>query len=101
MRPDVGATHLRTRVADSTVDERVAWLAAMRSAGIRSAWQQVDLAGITAPLQVAEFLLRRIYANESAAWFDGVLEQLRAAQAAGTWSGFARPDPSAPGRAET
>jgi hypothetical protein len=92
VRPDIGAADLAARIAVSTVEERVAWLAEMREAGIRSAWQQVDRAGITGPLEVAEFLLRRLYADESDAWFEGVLGQLRAAQAAGTWSGFASPD---------
>ena len=66
----------------------------MREAAQRSAWQQVDRAGITAPLEVAEFLLRRLYATESDAWFERVLTQLREAQAAGAWAGFVRPGSS-------
>jgi hypothetical protein len=91
MRPDMGREELLERVAASSVEQRVTWLAAMRDAGIRSAWQQVDRAGITDPLEVAEFLLRRLYAGESEAWYDNVLINLRAAHETGDWSGFARP----------
>lgn len=91
MRIDPGRTALLARLAGSTVEERVAWLATMRDAGIRSAWQQVDAAGISDPIETAEFLLRRLYAEESAMWLASVMAKLREAHAAGTWSGFARP----------
>lgn len=91
MRLDIGRGELLERVARSSVEERVTWLAAMRDAGIRSAWQQVDRAGITDPLEVAEFLLRRLYAGESEVWYGNVLIKLRAAQETGDWFGFARP----------
>lgn len=100
MRPDPGRSDLVARIAESSVDERVTWLAEMREAGQRSAWQQVDRAGITAPLEVAEFLLKRLYGAESEAWLERVLGELRAAEAAGAWTGFARPGPRSPGRPE-
>ena len=93
MRPEPGGSDLRAQIAASSVDERVAWLAEMREAGKRSAWQQVDRAGITAPLEVAEFLLRRLYPAQSDVWFERVVAQLRAAEAAGAWTGFDRPGP--------
>ena len=91
MRPDPGRADLLARLAESSVEDRVAWLATMRDAGLRSAWQQVDRAGITDPVEVAAFLLRRLYPRESEAWFRAVVAELREAHAAGAWSGFARP----------
>ena len=91
MRPDPGHAALVDRLAQTSVDARVAWLAEMRAAGIRSAWEQVDRAGIVEPLEVAEFLLRRLYPGLRGAALDQVLGQLRAEHVAGTWSGFERP----------
>jgi len=81
------------RVAASSVADRVAWLAAMREAALRIVWQQVDAAGIDDPVEQAEFLLRRLYPEESESWFLGVVDRFRAARAAGTWDGFQRPGP--------
>ena len=92
MRPDPGRLDLLGRIAASSVEDRVDWLAEMRAAGMRSVWQQVDRAGITDPLEVAEFLLRRLYPDLPPASLAEILEQLRAAHAAGTWTGFARPE---------
>lgn len=84
---------LLARIEESGVDDRVAWLAEMRAAGMRSVWDQVDRAGIVEPLEIAEFLLRRLYPELRGPSLDDVLAQLRAARAAGTWSGFERPRP--------
>ena len=81
------------RVATSSVADRVAWLAAMREAALRIVWQQVDVAGIDDPVEQAEFLLRRLYPEESESWFLDVVERFRAARVAGTWNGFQRPSP--------
>ena len=92
MRPDPGRADLLDRIAQSSVEERVAWLATMRDAGIRSAWQQVDRAGLRDPVQVAEFLLRRLYPNQAEAWHAAASAKLRSEYEAGAWSGFARPE---------
>ena len=81
------------RVAASSVADRVAWLSAMRKAALQIVWQQVDAAGIDDPVEQADFLLRRLYPEESESWFAGVVDRLRAAHAAGTWNGFPRPGP--------
>jgi hypothetical protein len=91
VRPDPGRNALLEQVARSSVDARVAWLATMRDAGIRSAWQQVDRAGLSDPLEVAEFLLRRLFPNQSEAWLAATLTTLRTESEAGRWSGFVRP----------
>lgn len=72
-------------------------MAELRANGRWSVWQQVDAAGISDPVEVAEFVLRRLYPDEREAWFAEVLGQLQAAHRAGTWNGFRRPDPDSPG----
>lgn len=72
--------------------ERTARMVELRRDGLWAVWQQVDAAGIADPIEQAEFLLRRLYPEESAAWLISVLDQLRAAHAGGTWSGLLRPD---------
>lgn len=91
MRAEPSRAAMDARVAASSVADRVAWLAAMREAALQIVWQQVDAAGITDPVEQAEFLLRRLYPEESESWFLAVIDRLRAARAAGTWNGFQRP----------
>jgi hypothetical protein len=93
MRADPGQAALDGRVAASSVAERVAWVATMRRAAHMIVWQQADALGIIDPVEQAEFLLRRLYPNESEAWFESVVSRLRAAHEGGTWSGFKRPHP--------
>jgi len=71
--------------------ERTAVTANLRRNGMWTLWRLVDEANITDPVAQAEFLLRRLYPEESGAWFAAVLGQLSAAREAGTWSGFERP----------
>ncbi|NJD28628.1 MAG: hypothetical protein FIA92_10065 [Chloroflexi bacterium] len=92
MRPDPGRAALDERIAASSVDERVGWAAAMRTAALVTVWQQADAAGLTDPVEQAEFVLRRLYPEESEAWVESVVGQLRADHAAGRWSGFKRPE---------
>jgi hypothetical protein len=93
MRAEPSQAAMNARVAASSVADRVAWLAAMREAAVRIVWQQVDAAGIDDPLEQAEFLLRRLYPEESESWFLDVIDRFRVARAAGTWDGFQRPVP--------
>ena len=93
MPPDPGRTAQDAVLASMTSLERTARMAQLRRNGLWAVWQQADAAGVTEPLAQAEFLLRRLYPEESEAWFAVVLDQLRAAHAAGEWTGFRRPDP--------
>ena len=72
--------------------DRTARMAELRANGHWAVWQQVEAAGISDPVEVAEFVLRRLYPGQREAWFSEVLGQLRAAHAAGTWHGFRRAD---------
>jgi hypothetical protein len=92
VRPDPGRLGLLEQVARSSVDDRVAWLVSMRDAGIRSAWQQVDRAGLSDPVEIAGFLFRRLFPNHPEAETALILARLRSEYEAGTWSVFARPE---------
>jgi hypothetical protein len=93
MRPDPGRALQESVIASMPSVERTSVVATLRENGRWAIWRQLDAAGLEDPIEVAEFVLRRLYPNESAAWFESVLEQLRAARAAGTWTGFERPRP--------
>lgn len=94
MRPDPGRAIQESVIASMSSYDRTAVAAELRANGRWAVWRQVDAAGISNPVEVAEFVLRRLYPEQREAWFAEVLGQLRAALAAGTWTGFRRPDPT-------
>ncbi len=55
------------------------------------AWQQVEAAGITHPVEQADFLLRRLYPEMPETWFRDVVAKLRALHEREEWRGFERP----------
>ncbi|MGI8998368.1 MAG: hypothetical protein ACR2GO_01495 [Candidatus Limnocylindria bacterium] len=91
MRPDPGRAAQDAVLASMTSLERTTRMAELRRNGRWSLWRQVEAAGITDPVAAAEYILRRLYPEESEAWFTTVIAQLRAAHASGAWSGFERP----------
>jgi hypothetical protein len=91
MRPDPGRELQESAIALMSVSDRTARMAELRANGRWAVWQLADGAGLTDPIEVAEFVLRRLYPEQLDVWFTEVLDQLRAARAAGTWSGFQRP----------
>jgi hypothetical protein len=84
------------RVASASLDERMAVAARMRQIGRLKVWQQADDHGPMTHLERAEFLLRRLYPDFPEVQLRQVLDELAAAEAAGTWHGFQRPDPLEP-----
>lgn len=92
MRPDPGRAIQESVIASMSANDRTAVTAALRVNGRWAVWRQVDAAGLSDPVEIAEFVLRRLYPEQRDAWFAEVLGQLRAAHAAGTWTGFQRPD---------
>ena len=90
MRPEPGQAQLDASIATSSVEGRVAWVAAKRSLGIRLVWQQVDAAGITDPVEQADFLLRRLYPEMPQAWLAATVAELAERHAQGRWQGFER-----------
>ena len=91
MHSELGQAELDRRIAAASVEERTGWMAAARLAGLRSVWQQADAAGLSDPVEQADFILRRLYPEMPETWFDDIVGQLRALHAAGRWNGFRRP----------
>ena len=60
-------------------------------AGIRMLRVRGHLAGVTDPVEQADFLLRRLYPEMPEQWFSDVVAKLAALHALGTWHGFQRP----------
>ncbi len=57
----------------------------------RLVWAQADRAGPMSEIELARFLLRRLYPDFEGARLESILRSLEAAWEAGTWSGFRRP----------
>ena len=93
MRPEVGSPTMDRRLAESSPRQRMEVLVRLRRVGFLKVWQQADAAGPMTDLERAEFLLRRLYPTFPEIGLRQVLDQLAAAEAAGTWHGFQRPDP--------
>jgi hypothetical protein len=91
MRPDPGQALLDQRIAASSVDERVAWVAQRRDLGFRLVWQQLESAGIDDPVEQASFLLRRLYPDLPHPWFQATIAALQERYVAGQWDGPKRP----------
>lgn len=91
MRPDPGQALLDQRIAASSVEERVAWVAQRRVLGFRLVWQQLESAGIHDPVEQAGFLLRRLYPDLPVPWFEAMIAALKDQYAAGRWHGPKRP----------
>ncbi|CAN5125915.1 hypothetical protein BH24CHL7_BH24CHL7_02660 [soil metagenome] len=62
-----------------------------RPLGLRIVWQQADAAGISDPVEQADFVLRRLYRKMPEWWLRDVVAKLAAMHAAGTWRCFQRP----------
>jgi hypothetical protein len=91
MKLEPGQAQLDSRIAESSVEDRVAWSTNKRQLGLALVWQQLDASGIEHPVEQAGFLLRRLYPEMPEAWFGDVLAKLAAKHAAGEWHGFERP----------
>ena len=96
MRPDPGLALQEATLASMTTMERTTRMSELRANGRWLVWRQVDAAGIDDPIEVAEFVLGRLYPEAPAGWFAEIVKQLREARAAGTWNGFSRPDTEQP-----
>ncbi len=70
----------------------MAWASNKRTIGMQICWQQADEAGITDPVEQADFLLRRLYPEMPEAWFRDVVTRLGVLRDSGQWHGFARPE---------
>ena len=67
----------------------------LRRVGFLRAWAAADRAGPMSELELARFLLRRLYADLEGSRLEAIMRQLESEWQAGTWTGFRRPDPAA------
>lgn len=67
---------------------------AMYREAFRLVWAQADRAGDMTELERARFLLRRLYPDLEGPRLEAIMARLDAEWAAGTWTGFGRPDPA-------
>ena len=93
MRPDPGVAVQESIVATMPEGARGRVRQQLAARGRLLAWQQADAAVPARGLRHAEFLLRRLYPTFPEVQLRQVLDQLAAAEAAGMWHGFKRPDP--------
>lgn len=54
-------------------------------------WAQADRAGPMSELELAQFLLRRLYSDLEGQRLDAIMSRLEAEWQAGTWTGLSRP----------
>ncbi len=93
MPPDPGLALQEAIVTTMDAEARGAVRLRLSARARLLAWQQSDAIGPMSDLERAEFLLRRLYPALPEGSRRQILEQLAAAEAAGEWHGFRRPDP--------
>jgi len=64
----------------------------LRNNGFARVWAQADRAGSMTELELARFLLRRLYPDLEGPRLDTIMDRLSLEWDAGTWTGFRRPD---------
>lgn len=93
MRADSGAVLQEAVIARMDGQARGAERLRLAARGRLLAWQQVDAMAPRSELERAELLLRRLHPSLPEASLQQILQQLAAAEAAGEWHGFRRPEP--------
>lgn len=92
--PDAGQLALDERIRLSTPTERAELAHAMRRQAFVLVNQAADEAGPMSELDRAVFILRRLYPEFSEEQLASMRDDLGRREAAGGWTGFARPDGS-------
>jgi hypothetical protein len=93
MRPDPGVALQEAIIARMDGQARGAERLRLAARGRLLAWQQVDALAPQSEIERAELLLRRLHPSLPEAALQQILGQLAAAEAAGEWHGFRRPEP--------
>lgn len=82
---------LDRRLIEAGLEGRRAAHARLRAKGFARVWAQSDRAGEMTELELARFLLRRLYPDLEGERLDAIMTRLEAEWHAGTWTGFVRP----------
>lgn len=93
MRADPGVALQETIILRMDGRARGAERLRLAARGRLLAWRQVDAMAPRSELERAELLLRRLHPSLPEVALQQILGQLAAAQAAGEWHGFRRPEP--------
>ena len=92
MRPDPGIALQEAIIARMDAEARGAVRLRLSARARLLAWRQADAMGPMSDLERAAFLLRRLYPRLPEVALRQILDQLAAAEAAGAWHGFRRPE---------
>jgi hypothetical protein len=96
MRGEPGSAELAAARRDWTADERLRLAAELSERAFDLAWaalrEREGETGRLDELERARFILSRLYPEMRGPRLDGVLADLAARKAAGSWSGFAPPE---------
>lgn len=95
MATDSDQALLDRRLIEAGLEGRRAAHDRLRAKGFARVWAQADRAGPMSVLELARFLLRRLYPDLEGPRLEAIMARLEAEWHAGTWTGFARPDPDA------
>jgi hypothetical protein len=82
---------LDRRLVEAGLEGRRATHDRLRAKGFARVWAQADRAGEMTELELARFLLRRLYPDLEGTLLDGIMAGLESEWHAGTWTGFVRP----------
>lgn len=78
------------RLREAGPDARMRAHDRMYHDAFRLVWAQADRAGPMSELEIARFLLRRLYPDLEGERLESIMSRLEAEWHAGTWTGFVR-----------
>jgi len=79
------------RLREAGAEARLRLHAEMYRDAFWHVWAQADRAGAMTEIELARFLLRRLYPDLEGGRLDAIMTRLEAEWHAGTWTGFVRP----------
>ena len=91
MAVDLAQTQLDERLREAGPIGRMRLHGRMYRQAFALVWAQADRAGEMTELELARFLLRRLYPDLEGPRLESIMERLAVEWDAGTWTGFRRP----------
>lgn len=93
MAVDQAQLRFDERLREAGPDSRMRIHDQMYRNALRLVWAQADRAGPMSELELARFLLRRLYLDLEGERLEAIMARLEAEWRAGTWTGLSRPAP--------
>jgi hypothetical protein len=91
MAVDPAQAHYDERLREAGPDKRMRLHDESYRRAFELVWAQADRAGPMTELELARFLLRRLYPDLEGPRLDAIMDRLEVEWRAGTWTGFRRP----------